>query len=66
MSVRSIGRLHFLVQSCSRADVEHVVDFEPNEYGAAPACSCEDSRMRLRECRHVRAVREFLTAAGRG
>lgn len=55
-SVTMIGRGHFLVASRSRAEVSHVVDLEPNEYGPAPACSCEQNRFRGKVCAHLVAV----------
>lgn len=55
-SVVSIGRLHYLVGSRSRAGVAHVVDLEPNVYGAVPACSCEQNRFRGKVCAHLVAV----------
>ncbi len=61
--IRVIGRLHFLVQSASRPEVEHVIDWEPNVYSDGPTCSCECNRKRLEPCKHLKAVESFLVDA---
>ena len=45
----------FWVESETRPDLLHLVDAD---YEGRWACSCEDCMVRLRECKHIRAVRE--------
>lgn len=60
MTVTPIGRLFFLVSSRSRKGLDHVADLEPNEYGDAPACSCEKNRLRGEPCHHLKAAVAYV------
>lgn len=63
--IQEIGRNFFLVGSVTRADVQHVVDMEPNAYGSGTACSCEQNRLRKESCQHILLVEAFIEAARR-
>lgn len=62
MTVRPVEfeNSRFWVTSATQADVLHLVDLD---YDGAPACSCEDFMCRNRECKHIRAVKDFVTAS---
>ena len=67
-SVTPIGRLHFLVSSRSRPQVEHVVDLEPEyeEGGLKFWCSCERFEVNTHHhhapCHHLQAAVDFVLA----
>lgn len=62
-----IGRLHFLVKSNSRQEVEHTVDLEPQD-GDPYFCSCEAFEKHPdhhgKPCRHMRQVVEHIQKGG--
>jgi len=47
----------FWVPSSDPSREPHLVDLD---YNGQPACSCEDHMVRERQCKHIRAVQEFV------
>jgi hypothetical protein len=47
----------FWVASQHDPSVTHLVDMDD---GGKPGCSCHDFMCRERECKHIRAVRDFI------
>lgn len=47
----------YWVRSATRPDLQHLVDLDD---GGRARCSCEDSMVRERVCKHVQAVIEHL------
>ena len=61
--IQIIGRLHYLVPSDSRADLDHIVDLEPQIIGDQRFlwfCSCEAFNLSPDHhgspCRHMRRI----------
>jgi hypothetical protein len=61
--IQIIGRLHYLVPSDSRADLDHIVDLEPQIIGDQRFpfwCGCESfnlsHELHSTPCRHMRRI----------
>ena len=51
----------YWVRSATRAELQHLVDLDD---GGRARCSCEDSMVRDRPCKHVLAVLRHLETRG--
>lgn len=46
------------IRSLTQANTVHMVDLDDD---GAPACSCQDFMCRGRVCKHIRAVKQFVS-----